>query len=441
MKPRFLKRRSRYRDKERGSILATVVVTLGALIAISGLAIDLANLYVARSEVQKAADAAALAGATAFVTSGYTSGGTDETTATAQATAQATQFLNSNSVAVGTGGIAVNFAGSGGLANPQITVPVQRTVPLFFLAALGLGKANINGGTRNASVVAASATAEAYNPSGQSGGAAFCAGCLKPMMIANCDTNPAHNGSRNTSCPSVMDYFIDPNSGAIEYPQSSTSNGAIGEQIVLAYGASNPGGTPPTVGWYGVSIDGSGSVAEWPGDITSCNATLHTCTDMLQTVDVMGAGMIPAQETTSIDSLIHATAPGLGAGQDTITVPSAVNGALPYSITGGASNPNPAVQAQQITQSDSIATFPIYPGGPVTPGTQLTIIGFMQLFIQSIDGAGNITATILNISGCGTNGSAGSCGSTYGGGGSGPSGTVSGGGSSAVPVRLIAPGS
>ena len=102
------------------------------------------------------------------------------------------------------------------------------------------------------------------------------------------------------------------------------------------------------------------------------------------------------------------------------------------------------MQAQEITQSDSIATFPIYDGhsSGVVPGTtNLTVIGFMQLFIQSIDATGKITGTIVNIAGCGANGAVGACGSSYGGGGSGPTGTVSGGGSSAVPVRLIAAGS
>jgi len=46
-----------------------VAVSLFALIGIAALAIDLTTLYVARGEMQRAADAAALAGAKAFVES------------------------------------------------------------------------------------------------------------------------------------------------------------------------------------------------------------------------------------------------------------------------------------------------------------------------------------------------------------------------------------
>jgi uncharacterized membrane protein len=55
------------------------------LLGMVALAIDVVTLYVARSEMQRAADAAALAGAKAFVESGYTS---DPTNITRQALAQ-----------------------------------------------------------------------------------------------------------------------------------------------------------------------------------------------------------------------------------------------------------------------------------------------------------------------------------------------------------------
>ena len=50
-----------------------VAVSLVTLLAMAALAIDVVTLYVARSEMQRAADAAALAGAKAFVDSGVTS--------------------------------------------------------------------------------------------------------------------------------------------------------------------------------------------------------------------------------------------------------------------------------------------------------------------------------------------------------------------------------
>ena len=56
---------------------------------------------------------------------------------------------------------------------------------------------------------------------------------------------------------------------------------------------------------------------------------------------------------------------------------------------------------------------------------QVTVIGFMQVFVVLIDsGDGGIQAYILNIAGCGTNINTAAT-------------AISGGGVSAVPVRLI----
>jgi uncharacterized membrane protein len=65
---------SRKRDTQRGITLFMVAGGLVILLGIAALAIDLASLYVARNEAQRAADAAALAGAKAFVDTGFASG-------------------------------------------------------------------------------------------------------------------------------------------------------------------------------------------------------------------------------------------------------------------------------------------------------------------------------------------------------------------------------
>lgn len=52
---------------QRGATLVFVTVALGAIFGFMALAIDLGMLYVARSDAQRAADAAALAGASAFL--------------------------------------------------------------------------------------------------------------------------------------------------------------------------------------------------------------------------------------------------------------------------------------------------------------------------------------------------------------------------------------
>ncbi len=55
---------------QRGQTIALVAVSMVSLLAVAALAIDLTTLYVAKGEIQRAADSAALAGAKAFVDSG-----------------------------------------------------------------------------------------------------------------------------------------------------------------------------------------------------------------------------------------------------------------------------------------------------------------------------------------------------------------------------------
>src|SRR5579863_2350394 len=64
---------SRHRHHEQGQTILLVAISLVSLLAMAALAIDVVTLYVAKSEIQRAADAVALAGAKAIADSGVTS--------------------------------------------------------------------------------------------------------------------------------------------------------------------------------------------------------------------------------------------------------------------------------------------------------------------------------------------------------------------------------
>jgi hypothetical protein len=80
-----------------------------------------------------------------------------------------------------------------------------------------------------------------------------------------------------------------------------------------------------------------------------------------------------------------------------------------------------------ITSSNSVVTVPIYDNtnNVIKPNgtSSVTIVGFLQVFINGVDTNGNVKVTVLNVSGC-SNAATGSQ-------------TVFG--SSPVPVRLITP--
>ena len=152
---------TRSRSGERGQTIVLVALSIVSLLAMGALAIDVVTLYTARSEIQRAADAAALAGAKACVDSGSTS---DPNNASLQTLARSmgTSFINAILAENKVGGVPPVLLGTPVYdftthpGNPQVTVTLQRTdLPIFFARMW----------SRAAPTVTAVARAEAYNAS------------------------------------------------------------------------------------------------------------------------------------------------------------------------------------------------------------------------------------------------------------------------------------
>jgi len=118
-------------------------------------------------------------------------------------------------------------------------------------------------------------------------------------------------------------------------------------------------------------------------------------------------------------------------GQDYLS-PFMFPSAYPFQILAGSSNPlvgTGLASGSSISASSSIVSLPIYDEStPVSSGTttQVTFVGFLQVFINAVDQFGNVNITVLNVTGCGN--------------GSGtPLGSTPVNGTSPVPVRLITP--
>jgi hypothetical protein len=101
----------------------------------------------------------------------------------------------------------------------------------------------------------------------------------------------------------------------------------------------------------------------------------------------------------------------------------------PFQIFPGTNNPTNLASSTPITSSTSIVSLPIYDSspsaGPIAPSgtTKVTIVGFLQVFINQVDQWGNINVTVLNVAGC-SNGTGSAVGTAVT-------------GSSPVPIRLI----
>jgi len=407
------------------------------------------TLYVARSEIQRAADADALAAAKAIADSGVTSlQATDPNLPAAQILAQnmASATVGGLSSAPGINLVAGQPASLTTLApvidwthqgNPHVTVSLQRAnLPTFFSKIWA----------RGAPSVTATATAEVYNPSNLPTMTPITPKSVKPWLVANAD--PTH--------PALVTppKFVDPATGLVE-------QNVIGESFNLtadcnAFGvACTPIDNPPKA-----LPSATNPQLEYVPALVSPTNPKNVCpgcagsTDYEQTIECADAnsyatlacgggaanaawdnGNNPGGATglsaSGAECLTRASTTGLGQGQDILNEPSPWPSA-PFQIQAGPLNP---LNGTFLTTSNSIVTIPIIDntnplnvaGGPVV------IVGFLQAFINQVQSgltpgttAGDINITVLNIAGCSATNNAANP-------------VIGGAGTSPVPVRLITP--
>lgn len=430
----------RGRRSQRGQTILLVAISMVSLLAMAALAIDVVTLYVARTEIQRAADAAALVGAKAIADSGVTTlpAGSGDLAA---ATTLAQSMANSAITAMVSASSTINNQVAGNPPtlvnttfnftpnnNPTVTVTFQQTnLPTFFARIFG----------QRSATTGASATAEAYNPSNLSNFSPIATRCVKPWLVGNADPTNSPNP------------FIDETTGAVlanlatltatpfnlqadcnislpqcqlgtNPPQKTLSE--VGVQYLPAAVTPSPADTCPACA--GVSNFEEGTAC--------CNSASYSCggnaTNAIwdSTVNPQhnGAASVAA---TATECLIHASTTGAAQGQDTLDYPSPWPSGPPQ-VTAGTANP---MNNQVVTTSSSIVTLPILSSGSKVPNNTglVTVVGFLQAFVNNVaEGthAGEINITVLNIVGCSQTPNANAA-------------VVGGNGASAIPVRLITP--
>ena len=366
------------------------------------------------------------------------------------------------------------LAGTAFGVNPLVTVKVSRTgIPTFF--------SRIWGNTANS--VSATATAEAFNPSasGQPGNQNSGSGsgtitpvqpmCVKPWVVPNQDpVNPPFNGTNyciggtGGTCKKLVNLA----DGSITNPGIAIGGtGVIGETFWLGADCRNNGGsctfhkqagspiqpqanfsggggnvpnlpnllyvpgqldgTPTAIpscsgaGAFEVAVTGCDRPtnyqcgvknANWVDLSTNPNSVMTNAVQCLTNQGNNGNATPPTQDS------IANTTPGLG--QPTT---------YPFQILAGINNPLTSeglASGTPITSSTSIVALPIYDSSTqninASGKTNVTFVGFLQVFINSVSSQGNLNVTVLNVAGCGNGG--GSVGNPI------P-------GTSPVPVRLI----
>jgi Flp pilus assembly protein TadG len=442
------------RRQERGITMILVAVAMTAIIGMAALSIDVITLYLAREEAQRSADAAALGAARVLSLSGVTGDPQNASVrwpAACTAAKQAAQAL-ANQNAVGNASAAtvnVNFLYNGTAVpnctftganafgvNPQVQVQVVRAgLPTFFSRIW----------SQNTNSVSATATAEAFNSSGSgtfapNGIVPVNPRCVKPWIVPNHD--PGNAGVPFVSLPdgSIQNPGIQPDGSGI--------GGVIGESFTLTSDCKTGN---PNCKWGGVNglLDnppgynqqGANTLDYVPTLIQPTAVAYPTCADdsdyqkaiggcdqsTVYACGIVGGGAQtdlsfnpgqPSGDTsTATQCLIHQPV-----GQDVLD-----RSVFPFQIHAGLGNP--VVTSGVITSSTSIATVPIYDDTQVpvlfpigVNQAPVTIVGFLQVFINGVDASGNVNVTVLNVAGCSNTATASTA-------------TVSG--TSPVPIRLI----
>jgi Flp pilus assembly protein TadG len=450
--------------------MVLVAIAMVAIVAMAAMSIDLVTLYLAREEAQRAADAAALSAARLISVSGITGTGDPDNQSnywkaicgTSGLATQAAQAVGGQNGVGGIGGnIIVNYSDGSSSAsdcstlstvfavNPLVTVQVQRSsIPTFFSRIWGV----------SGNPVSATATAEAFNPSASDITAIGASGsvtpvqpkCVKPWMVPNLDPgNPPNpfvaltNGAIQNKGISLgglsaagvigeqFSLFADCSPGApcapVNTPPAAnvTSGNFVGGSTLPPLGNNLeylPGAAPPSV--LGVPSCATGGPYQMA--VAGCDQT---------TVYQCGVASSIASPPNQIDLSEN---PGGGAGDTALgaacsmtrsaTVPTTTQDlidvtAYPFSITAGSTN-LAGLSGTPITSSSSIVALPIYDqsvtlGTGVTP---VTILGFLQVFINQVNADGSLLVTVLNVAGCGNAAT-----------------NTAVIGSSPVPVRLITP--
>lgn len=419
---------------ENGSAIVFFAFFILFLMGAAALAIDLGMLYVARSEAQRSADAAALAGANVF-TGTCTLTATCETPASQTVAAQdAVATAEANSVAGQPGSVNCNLsagytaAGCSGILftdptsngqEPQITVTVQRTgISLIFARLLGVRTATVS----------AVATAEAYM-----GGAIE--SHVAPFLVPNCDPNTVDTNSANavSTCynPSTngnLAPFIK-SDGTVENPElyTGTAPGAIGEPWTLHYAyngfTANASGSVSPSQWSMVSFPNSNgtynnSNSTLVSEIESGPSVAVGCGTVLQTV----TGNRPNPIDQAVNQLIGASADGpTNYGQDYFTPPVDNSPNTPYptsfatsmcgtgffSVTHGSGIAKGNPFCGNIGDSNSIVLAPLFDANTLNPGNQtVTVSGFAVLMLDYSEfnqGQQTVQANVINLIPCGGN--------------------------------------
>ena len=377
----------RRRDGERGHVLVTVALVLFVLIGFAVLTVDIGVASSARTEAQRAADAAALAGAFEFVTNPNLTGQalTDAITSSAKNTAAQNTIQGA---AVPTSDVTVSID----TANRRVTVTLSHSTPTFFAGIFGRSTMTI--GATGIAEAAASATGDL---------------CVSPWFIPNtalatdsniCDTTNGKSGKVTPGAYTDGQFMVDPTTKV----ETQYAFNWIAAHPSRQFGIkpNNPGNAIAPGDFMAIQLPDSKGGHDYRQNIATCPASAIAC-----------ANAYSAQTGNDIGNTRKGVCERITYDQDqncTGSVDTWVGVGQYLEPSGKTSNTSRSLSVAPIVDVCSFT-----PCG-VASGTNVTfpVIGFAFIFIDGLGNCPNgggqcVLARLINVSGCGS-GNGGSSG-------------------------------
>jgi hypothetical protein len=356
------------KDADSGYVLVTVAALLFVLVGFTALAIDMGTVLTSRTQLQRAADAAALAGAYTFV---QTASATE-----AMALDRAKTVLKSNKdmgdALSDTSGVTYTVkcpsGCSGGTSTVyQVKVEISRTESTVFAAVL-----DVAGIADKVTAVAEAGT----NSNGMS--------CIKPWFLPNtvADQDPTHTPCSASTAGNVLIS----NNAVTQYAKNNFG-------VPLQVKAQDPKNALQPSQFFEVEISATGGKAAYSDAISGCSNAQFMCQQSYNTLT--GNSMGPTIQ--GVCSLITGDKNCNGASPDTYVG----NGLFNWGDGTGIHDTSKALVYAPIVDLTAISGFCPTNQLPST-NTPVPVVGFAQIFIGGADKtADSITAYVLNVFACG----------------------------------------
>lgn len=381
--------------RERGMTVAMLAVFIVGLFGMAALAIDLGILYTARTSAQHAADAAALAGATTFVVT-PTAAQPNAAQEAAIATAGA-NFVLGNAVTIAAADVNVD------IPNRLVTV----TVPLVGGAGIATYFARVfsvqgAGGMRTVDVIVQASAEASLTGSGSQ--------CVKPLFVPNTIISGL---APNLACgadETVFQKGTTPANCGLPSPFTTFAQTQIAAHGAFTLKPGDPADALTSSQFYALDFGAGGS---------DYRCTLGNCMNDCGITDTVECGDdYPVKTGNMIGPTRQGINDLIGPTQDE------------WVAVGQYRDPSQVIWPT----SSQLVIAPVWDNccqviNPGTNGQTATVVGFMTLFIDGMQG-NNVQAHLVDATEC----------PGAGGGGGGPGGVgpaPSGSGPLGKPVRLV----